>query len=119
MKRFSYFSLIVVCGFSVATSATSATDPGLDPLVFNITLQNGVVSPKMTEIPVGGQVKIVVTNAGDATAEFESKTLHIEKMLAAGAKTILTLHGLRTGSYEFVDEYTEDLDTAHGFIIAK
>ena len=86
---------------------------------FKISMNNGVVTPARLEVPKDVNVKLVVTNKGSATAEFESKMLHIEKIVAAGATVTLTLRGLKAGSYEFVDEFTEDKKTAHGFIIAK
>ena len=90
-----------------------------DVPTFKISMKNGVVAPTRVEVPKGVNVKLVVTNEGSATAEFESKLLHIEKVVAAGATITVTLRGLKAGSYEFVDEFTEDKKTAHGFIVAK
>ncbi len=90
-----------------------------DAQPFAISLRNGVVSPTELEVPANATVRVTVTNDGDAAAEFESKPLHIEKPLAAGASVTVTLRNLSPGSYEFVDEFTEDRATAHGVIIAR
>jgi len=86
---------------------------------FAISLKNGVVSPARLEVPANTVVSVTVRNVGKSTAEFESRRLHIEKILLPGAKAMLTLRGLAPGKYEFVDEFTEDRATAHGFIVAK
>jgi len=98
---------------------TSATVLAQSVPTFKISMKNGVVTPARVEVPKGVDVKLIVSNDGSATAEFESKPLHIEKVVAAGTSITLTLRGLKAGSYEFVDEFTEDQKTAHGFIVAK
>lgn len=112
---------------ALAIAAATITGLGLSGLPagaqeaqpFAISLKNGVVSPVELLVPANTMVKVTVSNDGDAAAEFESKPLHIEKPLAAGASVTLTLRNLGPGSYEFVDEFTEDRATAHGVIIAR
>ncbi len=116
MKPSTIITMSATLGFFVIFSlpVQAQTIP-----TFKISMNNGVVTPARLEVPKDVNVKLVVTNKGSATAEFESKMLHIEKIVAAGATVTLTLRGLKAGSYEFVDEFTEDKKTAHGFIIAK
>ena len=51
----------------------------------------------------------------DATpAEFESKTLRVEKVVAAGGKITVQIRPLAAGRYRFFDDYHED--TTEGFL---
>ncbi len=110
----------IVAAATLASLATLTPTVGAqEAQAFAISLKNGVVSPTELVVPANTLVRLTVTNDGDAAAEFESKPLHIEKPLAAGASATLSLRNLVPGSYEFVDEFTEDRATAHGVIIAR
>ena len=95
--------------------AAAATDVP----VFNLAFENGVITPQTLEIPADKTVVLRVENKGSSAAEFESKPLHIEKIIAPGASAEITLHGVVAGSYKFVDEFTEQLETANGVILVK
>lgn len=98
---------------SFATAA-SASAQGAD-----ITLKDGVISPQTIEVPAGKSVNLTVSNTGKAAAEFESKRLRIEKIIAPGKTVTIKLQPLPAGSYPFVEEFHENLDTAKGTIVAK
>lgn len=50
-------------------------------------------------------------------AEFESKTLRVEKVVPAGGKITVRVRALQPGRYRFFDDYHED--TTEGFLIVK
>ena len=106
------FSLYLVGMLSTAIADTNDKE-------IMITLKDGVVSPNQIEAKADSTIVITVTNEGKGTAEFESKPLHIEKVLMSGASATFTFKNLAPGEYEFVDEFTEDQKTAHGFIRVK
>ncbi len=116
MKRIAVFPASIAMALVALVSGAALAQ---DMPSFDVSMKNGVVTPRQLQVPAHKPFRLVVTNAGSATAEFESKALHIEKVVAAGMNVVLTLRGLPAGSYEFVDEFTEDQDTAHGVIIAK
>ena len=84
-----------------------------------VTLTDGVIVPQNIEIEAGQAVNLTVKNAGKAPAEFESKRLHIEKVLPPGTSTVIRLRPLPAGRYAFVEEFHENLATARGEIVAK
>jgi hypothetical protein len=87
------------------------------PLV--ITFNDGVITPQRVEVPKGKAVTVTVRNIGKTGAEFESKRLHVEKPVGPGAEIKVELRSLPAGEYEFVDEFHENLATAHGVIVAN
>ena len=112
-------ALGAILATTLAATAMTGSAIAASGDAFSVSMKDGVVTPQRIEVPANTTVKLVVTNEGTATAEFESKRLHIEKVLAPGGSATLTLRNLAPGSYEFVDEFTEDRETAHGVIIAK
>ncbi|WP_417809821.1 cupredoxin domain-containing protein [Thioclava sp.] len=84
-----------------------------------ITLTDGVVVPQTIALPADKAVTLTVYNTGETAAEFESKRLRIEKIIAPGETETIQLRALPAGSYPFVEEFHEDLDTAKGTIVVK
>jgi heme/copper-type cytochrome/quinol oxidase subunit 2 len=90
-----------------------------DMAAYEITLTDGVVAPQVLEVPAGTEVTLNVSNTGTTPAEFESKNLHIEQVIAPGASATFTLKGLAAGVYKFVEEFHENEPTGRGVIEAK
>jgi hypothetical protein len=59
----------------------------------------------------------MVTNLDPTPAEFESKTLRIEKVIAAGATATMQVRALAAGRYRFFDDYHED--TTEGVLVVQ
>ncbi|WGT51865.1 cupredoxin domain-containing protein [Thioclava nitratireducens] len=90
-----------------------------DETIPTITLTDGVVSPQQIYLPADTAVTLTVSNTGKTAAEFESKRLRIEKIIAPGQTETIELRALPAGSYPFVEEFHEDQDTAKGTIVVK
>ncbi len=84
-----------------------------------ITMKDGVVSPNRVEIPAGKVTTITVRNTGGKAAEFESKGLHIEKIVASGRSIKVILRRPAAGEYPFLDDFNEGRASAHGVIVAR
>lgn len=97
----------------------SAETVRADAVAVSITLTDGVIAPQNLTIPSGQAIALTVRNAGKSSAEFESKQLHIEQVIAPGGTATIQLRALPAGSYKFVDEFHEDLATGQGEIIAE
>jgi hypothetical protein len=54
--------------------------------VFSIKALGGILEPAMIEVPADTRFKIEIENEGTDPVEFESTELHLEKVLAGGAK---------------------------------
>lgn len=82
-----------------------------------VTLRDGKLIPPMLEVPANTRFKIVIRNEGRGPAEFESRSLRKEKVLAPGATSFVVVAPLKPGTYDMFDEFHEK--TATGTIVAK
>ena len=76
--------------------------------VFSIKALGGILEPAMIEVPAGVRFKIEIENEGSDPVEFESIELHLEKVLAGGAKSYVVINGLTPGTYTFFDDFHPD-----------
>lgn len=82
-----------------------------------LVLRDGQLIPPMLQVPANTRLKIVIRNEGRGPAEFESRSLRKEKVLAPGATSFVVVAPLKSGSYDMFDEFHEK--TATGTIVAK
>ena len=73
--------------------------------VFSIKALGGMLEPAVIEVPANTRFKIEIENEGIDPVEFESTELHIEKVLAGGAKSYVVINGLKPGTYTFFDDF--------------
>ena len=73
--------------------------------VFSIRALGGILEPAIIEVPADTRFKIEIENEGSDPVEFESTELHIEKVLAGGAKSYVVINGLKPGTYTFFDDF--------------
>jgi len=106
--------LALVLSIALAAGYAKAETPST-----TITLTDGVISPQTVEIPAKQEVTLIIVNAGEKAAEFESKRLRIEQIVAPGKTLTLKLRPLPAGEYPFVEEFHENLDTGRGTIVVK
>jgi hypothetical protein len=108
-----------VAGFVAAVMIFGSSSLVLaeDVTTFELTLQQQTFSPSELKVPAGKPFKLKLKNANAEPAEFESKALKFEKIVAGSGEIVVNVRPLAAGRYEFVDEYHED--KAKGFIIAE
>jgi hypothetical protein len=82
-----------------------------------LVLRDGLLIPPRLEVPANTRFKIVLRNEGRGPAEFESRSLRKEKVLAPGASSFVVVAPLRPGAYDMFDEFHEK--TATGTIVAR
>jgi plastocyanin len=82
-----------------------------------LTLKDHKFQPAELQVPAGKPITIEVSNLDPTPAEFESKTLRIEKVIAGGATATVQVRALSAGRYRFVDEYHEK--TAEGTLVVQ
>jgi len=87
-----------------------------DP-VFRIEFKDGVVTPRRLEVPAKRRFKLELHNLGQTPAEFESRELRKEKVLAPGVSSTLVIRTLDPGEYEFFDDF--HLDAPPAVLVAK
>lgn len=72
-----------------------------------------------TPTAAGEAITLSVTNKGKTPAEFESKRLRAETVIAPGATVTIKLRALPKGSYAFFDEFYPDNAKSRGEIVAQ
>ena len=114
MKKLTTLWRFVCLSFCALAAAHAYAQ---QPLVFEITSNDGKLTPSKIEVPAERKIKLILINAGKGALEFEHPDLHIEKVLAPGARSFVVIHKLRAGRYRFIDEYHPQ--TAYCDIVAK
>jgi hypothetical protein len=84
---------------------------------FPLTIKDHRFEPAEFEVPADTKVKLQVKNEDATPEEFESSTLHREKVVPGGKEISIFIGPLKPGRYEFVGEFNRA--TAHGAIIVK
>jgi heme/copper-type cytochrome/quinol oxidase subunit 2 len=74
-------------------------------------------TPAEITAPANTAIVIKLKNLDAKAMEFESKTLHVEKVVAAGTDAVINVRAQKPGRYEFFDEYNEK--TARGALVVK
>lgn len=108
--------ILVACGLSLAV-ITSFAAAAKDPMTFEITLKGQTFTPAELKVPAGTPFIIKLKNENDAPAEFESKDMKFEKIVAGHSEILAKVKALPGGEFEYYDEYHED--TARGTIVSE
>lgn len=107
--------------FGLCTTALALTSAGgiarADDPVFRIEFNDGIVTPKRLEVPAKRRFTLELHNVGRTPAEFESRELRKEKVLAAGTVSTLVIRTLDPGEYPFFDDFHPDSPSA--VLVAK
>ena len=96
--------------------ASSPCRAGEEP-VFQIEMNDGVITPSRLEVPAKTRFKIIVKNTGKMPAEFESTELRKEVVVPAGGEAPLIIRTLDAGEYKFFDDFQPSAPPA--VLIAK
>ncbi len=88
----------------------------ITPPQYKITLSNQAFAPSELMVPMGQKIDVQVENLTDKAAEFESETLHREKLVPAHGEITIAIGPLDAGSYPYVNDFDE---TVKGTITAK
>lgn len=97
--------------------AFSGIAPAADDPVFRIDFKDGAVTPRHLEVPANRRFALELHNLGETPAEFESRELRKEKVLAPGTTSVLIIRTLDPGEYDFFDDFHPDAPAA--VLVAK
>lgn len=81
-----------------------------------LALRNNQFVPAELPVPAGVKVELQVSNQQAVPAEFESTSLHREKVVAPGTTVSVFIGPLDAGRYEFFDDFHP---ATRGFVVAK
>jgi hypothetical protein len=101
------FAPIVAAGHAHAQGTTE----------IQLSYKDKTFDPLEISAPANTPIVIKFRNLDRDAMEFESDTLHIEKVVAAGKEAAFKIRAQKPGRYEFFDEYNEK--TARGVLVVK
>jgi Cupredoxin-like domain len=88
-----------------------------DDTVIELRFENRRFIPQTITVPANQSLTLKITNASKEAIEFESFKLNREKVVGPGETIIVRLPALRPGSYDFYDDFHQDVP--EGSIVAK
>jgi hypothetical protein len=111
-------SVLAAAGFIAALIlAPASTSLAEDAVRIGVSLKDHKFDPAQPAAPANKALVIEVTNEDSTPAEFESKTLRVEKVVAGGGKIEVKVRPLKPGRYRFFDDYHEA--TTEGFLVVQ
>ena len=108
------FVTSAICATAVAVCALPAL---ADDAPIALTLKDHKFTPVEIHVKANAPSQILLTNQDSSAEEFDSSSLHVEKVVPGGGKGIVRLRPLAPGRYNFMGEYHSD--TAQGVVIAE
>lgn len=85
--------------------------------VYHIVIKDHKFIPDTIKVKADQKFKLEVKNEDSGSEEFESATLHVEKIVGPKKTLRLVLGPLKKGSYSFMGEFNQA--TAQGHVIAE
>jgi plastocyanin len=104
-------AVFLVVAFTLTGVASAADTP-----TFSLTIRNRAFDPAELQVPAGQKIELHVKNADAVPSEFESSTLHREKVVPAGQEVVVYIGPLRAGTYEFFDDFHP---SSRGHVVAQ
>lgn len=99
------FAALLWLSLGWAADGRAQATPGAPLPSYDVTMNDGIFTPRRLEVPAGRRIKLVIKNEGPGPLEFENADMHIEKILNADATSFVVLPPLKPGEYEFIDEF--------------
>ena len=72
-----------------------------------LTYSKGQFQPSQVSAPADRPIAFRIKNLDAKAMEFESSSLRVEKVVAAGSEGIVNVRALKPGRYEFYDDFNE------------
>jgi len=110
LKRHYIGAIVVAGGFALSGAAAAEN-------AFTLTIKDHRFEPSELRVPANQPARLTVKNLDPTPEEFESKPLHIEKVVPGNSEASFTLRPLKAGRYKFVGEFHEDV--AKGEVVAE
>ncbi|MFI5013438.1 MAG: cupredoxin domain-containing protein [Hyphomicrobiales bacterium] len=115
-RRLIGLAILVPC-LSLGLLATAPGALAQDATTVKLTIKDHKFQPAEAHAPAGKPIVIEIANLDTTPAEFESKTLRVEKVIAGGSTTTIQVRALAAGRYRFFDDYHED--TTQGVLVVQ
>jgi heme/copper-type cytochrome/quinol oxidase subunit 2 len=101
MKKPIFGAVCALAMFSMSPArAQQATE-------IQVSYSNGQFQPSELRAPADKPITFRVKNLDGKAMEFESKSLRVEKVVAANSEGVINVRALKPGRYEFYDDFNE------------
>ena len=110
-------SLIALTFFAISGMICVYAKAADEPSAISMVIRDHRFKPDEVEIPAGEKRLFEIDNQDATAEEFESHTMHREKILPPRSTTKVYIGPLKPGRYEFYGEFNDS--TAHGVVIVK
>ena len=101
MRRLTLAALCAIAVLPISPSrAQQATE-------LQLTYSKGQFQPSELRAPADKPIAVRVKNLDPKAMEFESKSLRVEKVVAANSEGVINVRALKPGRYEFYDDFNE------------
>ena len=108
IRKISFTTVFIFVLVATAKGEDSASE---------IRFENHHFAPQTLMVPAGQPLSLKVTNASADTIEFESFTLHREKVIEPGQTITVHLPSLSPGAYDFYDDFHQEVP--EGSLVAQ
>jgi len=87
-----------------------------EAVTLSLCIKDHQFDPAEVRAPAGRPITFRVKNLGSIAAEFESSTLHFEKIVAVGREIVVHVRPLEPGRYNFFDDFHRE---TQGFLVVE
>jgi hypothetical protein len=96
--------LAVLCAIAMLQGSASQAQQATE---IHLTYSKGQFQPNQVSAPADKPISFRVKNLDSKAMEFESTSLRVEKVVAAGSEGIINVRALKPGRYEFYDDFND------------
>lgn len=97
-------ALAAVCAATLLQASASFAQQVTE---IHLTYSRGQFQPSQVSAPADKPVSFRIKNLDVKAMEFESTSLRVEKVVAAGSDGIVNVRALKPGRYEFYDDFND------------
>jgi plastocyanin len=102
---------------AVALVSVAGAADAQNAVEIQLSYKDKKFDPAEIAAPANTPIVIKLKNLDAKAMEFESKTLHVEKVVAGSGEATINVRAQKPGRYEFFDEYNEKV--ARGALVVK
>ena len=96
--------LAALCAIAVLPISPSQAQQATE---IQLTYSKGQFQPSELRAPADKPITVRLKNLDAKAMEFESKSLRVEKVVAANSEGVINVRPLKPGRYEFYDDFNE------------
>jgi len=97
-------ALAAVCAIAMFQTSGSQAQQATE---IQLTYSKGQFQPSQVSAPADKPISFRIKNLDAKAMEFESPSLRVEKVVAAGSEGVINVRALKPGRYEFYDDFND------------